>query len=67
MSTLPSYADIAFALCDMMDGIQDHHITDETGLPSQRADEIAKIRAALRESWINEDRTFGGRIEGDAM
>lgn len=35
----------AQALVDVMDGTQDHHIQDETGLPDAECERIAKARA----------------------
>ena len=39
----------AAALVDVMDGTQDHHIGDETGLPEEDCERIAKARADARE------------------
>ena len=38
----------ATALVDVMDGVQDHHIGDETGLPQDDCARIAKARADAR-------------------
>lgn len=43
----------AAALVDVMDGVQDHHIGDETGLPEECCERIAKARAEALELLSN--------------
>lgn len=39
------------ALLDVLDGVDDRHISHWTGLPSERCVEIAKLRSLLRPYW----------------
>lgn len=46
----------AAALVDVMDGMQDHDIPRETGLPQEDCDKIAKARADASDLLSNEPK-----------
>jgi len=48
---LPTYQDLVNALCDVLDGIQDHHIQDMTGLPDEDCDKIVSVRSRVIHLW----------------
>jgi hypothetical protein len=50
---LPTYQELVDALCNVLDGIQDHHIQDRTGLSNEECDHIARVRAAVIHMWNN--------------
>lgn len=48
---MPSYMELVTALCDALDGTQDHHIVDLTGNEDD-ANKIAKVREAVKPLWL---------------
>ena len=61
---MPTYQDLVNALCDIMDGLQDHDIQAQTGLPDEDCDFIADVRRAVRPQWdVNGPRKY--RLRGE--
>jgi hypothetical protein len=61
---MPTYQDLVNALCDIMDGMQDHDIQSATGLPDEDCDFIADVRRAVLSSWdVNGPRNY--RYQGE--
>ena len=55
----PSYQDLVNALCDVMDGMQDHEIQEYTGLPDDDCKFIQDVRRAVYSRWdLNGPREF---------
>lgn len=49
---LPTYNDVAFSLCDVLDGDSDHHILCDSGLDSNSADRVIATRNKVRALWL---------------
>lgn len=57
--TQPTYQDLVNALCDIMDGMQDHDIQAATGLSDEDCDFIAQVRQAVVPQWdVNGTRVY---------
>lgn len=48
---LPTYQQLVNALCDYMDGVQDHEVQENTGLPDEDAQHIIDVRKAVLHLW----------------
>lgn len=49
---MPSYLELVTALCDVLDGTQDHDIRNLTG-NDEDADKAAKVREAVKPLWLH--------------
>lgn len=50
-NSMPTYQELVNALCDFMDGTQDHEIQEITGLPEEDAERIARVRRLAMYMW----------------
>lgn len=56
---MPTYQDLVNALCDFMDGTQDHEIQYQTGLSDENCNFIADVRNSVMNMWeVNGPREF---------
>ena len=58
-NNMPTYQDLVNALCDVMDGVQDHDVQSDTGLPEDESQFIIDVRRSVLSIWdVNGPREF---------
>jgi hypothetical protein len=50
---LPTYNDVAFSLCDVLDGTSDDEVIHDSGLSADDAAKVVSTRSAVKPMWLD--------------